>query len=45
MYIDISSLKGFKKAEKEKTRLENKGYNLKKVIQVGIYHFISIYRK
>ena len=43
IYINYENEKSIKKAEKEKTKLENKGYNLLKTEQMSLNEFILYY--
>ncbi len=43
IYINYQNEKSIKKAEKEKTKLENKGYNLLKTEQMSLNEFILYY--
>lgn len=43
--VNWSNLKSIKNAEKQKTKLENVGYNLVKTKKVGFDKFVLIYKK
>lgn len=39
LMINLATLKGIQKAERQKTKLENSGYNLKGTRQIGVHKF------
>ena len=43
IYIDYGNVKSIKKAEIEKTKLENKGYKLADTKQIGLNNFVLVY--
>jgi len=43
--INDNDLNSIKKSERLKAQLENKGFNLKKTIQIGLFKFKMIYEK
>ena len=43
--VDFNNLKSIKKAEQQKLRLENQGYNQVKMYPIGYDKFILLYKK
>lgn len=45
VYANLKTIKGMKEAEKEKEKLENKGFSLVDICQIDYYKFILTFKK